>query len=116
MRIQEKVMVSAPPTLTLGSHPVRHYGPEAGNGAPFIPVLADPRRRHRFDCGRSCVAHDSSFSAHPSIHPRHGRRPGWSGAETGAQARPGAGPRAGSGASRLEPVEKVVTQWDSGFS
>ena len=41
---------------------------------------------------------------------RHGRRPGWSGAETGAQARPGAGPRAGSGASRLEPVKKVVTQ------
>jgi hypothetical protein len=41
---------------------------------------------------------------------RRGRRPGWSGAETGAQARPGAGPRAVSGASRLEPVEKVVTQ------
>jgi hypothetical protein len=41
---------------------------------------------------------------------RRGRRPGWSGAETGAQARPGGGPRAVSGASRLEPVEKVVTQ------
>lgn len=38
---------------------------------------------------------------------RHGRRPGWSGTEAGAQARPGAVPRAGSGASRLEPVEKV---------
>jgi hypothetical protein len=41
---------------------------------------------------------------------RPGRRPGWSGTEAGAQARPGAGPRAGSGASRLEPVETVVTQ------
>lgn len=40
---------------------------------------------------------------------RHGRRPGWSGAETGAQARTGAGPRAVSGSTRLEPAEKVVT-------
>jgi integrase len=36
------------------------------------------------------------------LRARHGRRPGWSGTETGAQARPGAGPRAGSGASRLD--------------
>jgi hypothetical protein len=43
------------------------------------------------------------------LYARPGPRPGWSGAETGAQARPGAGPRGVSGASRLEPVEKVVT-------
>ena len=41
---------------------------------------------------------------------RHGHRPGWSGTKAGAQARPGDGPRAVSGANRLEPVEKVVTQ------
>ncbi|MEU6803829.1 replication initiator [Streptomyces neyagawaensis] len=33
---------------------------------------------------------------------RRGRRPGWSGTKAGAQARPGAGPRAVSGASRLD--------------
>lgn len=37
---------------------------------------------------------------------------GRSGAETGAQARPGAGPRAGSGASRLDDGEKVLSRWD----
>ncbi len=47
---------------------------------------------------------------------RHGRRPGWSGAETGAQARPGAGPRAGSGASRLDEGEKVLSLWDEVLS
>lgn len=40
---------------------------------------------------------------------RHGCRPGWSGTKAGAQARPGVGPRAGSGASRLDPVQEVVT-------
>lgn len=38
---------------------------------------------------------------------RHGR-PGWSGTEAGAQARPGAGPRTGSGASRIDGVGKVL--------
>lgn len=64
-----------------------------------VAEWADPPRSTS-----SLTAHDWSLSV------RHGRRPGWSGAETGAQARPAPVPRAVSGASRLEPVEKVVTQ------
>jgi hypothetical protein len=84
--------------------------PAAGNGAP-IPVPVEPRRRHHsgYGCSLAVLALCSRFIRVARL----GRRPGWSGTEAGAQARPGAGPRAGSGASRLDEVERLLPRYGS---
>ncbi|GHF14779.1 hypothetical protein GCM10018789_51160 [Streptomyces werraensis] len=39
----------------MGAPRARHYGPAIGNGAPSIPVPADPRRRHCPELAAMCV-------------------------------------------------------------
>ena len=99
------------------AHHARHDVPAAGNGAASIPVPADPPpeassvtvSRERVGC----------LTVPPGLSTcgRASAQPGRSGPKAGAapRAEPGSPPGGAERSRVLEPVEKVVTQWDSGL-
>ena len=95
----------------MGAPRARHYGPAVGNGAPSIPVPADPPPEASvLTVGRACG--DRLMASGP-IH--MWARVGGGSAER-AEGRSAGAARAGKRARRsgaqpgLEPVKKVVTR------